>query len=554
MSLWSPPPPPQVIGSSGTPPTPHDPIPAQGTSVPPRRAAALAVTMMVVLASWPADLEPRLQRPNDQRQKIAPLTLKYGSQPPPTAFYSATEMGQIVASWPPTDVGPILPRPNDRQQQIAPLTLPTGQQPIPSAFLSATELNQLVSSWQSSNDAQSAPKSAAWNVPPLITSVPFRRDPLYTVTPDPLPVQRFLSVVPNFLAVSQPQPQSPLSVTELAQIVSAWPADSGPLLPWPINAPVKVAPLTLPTGIQPTPQGPLSVTEMVQFVSVWAVTWDAQAASKSAAWNVPPIPPSVPSPPFPAHVYAASALPDPQPVQRLRSIVPTRPTASQPTPQPPLSVVEITQIVATWTVTWDAQTGPKNASWNVPSIPLAVRALPLPAHVYAASQPPDLPPVQRLQSIVPMLASVIPPSPHGSAAIGNAIIATLAADATLSALCPGGVWLDWAPPNVKRFVIVHLATEQDVTAFGARAYEDGVYLIEALILFDPKSAQVGSDIASAAARIDVLLDGQTLVVAGYTWMTMQREERTRLVSLDEVDPSLRWLRRGGLYRVQVSVL
>jgi hypothetical protein len=107
---------------------------------------------------------------------------------------------------------------------------------------------------------------------------------------------------------------------------------------------------------------------------------------------------------------------------------------------------------------------------------------------------------------------------------------------------------------VKRFVIVHLATEQDVTAFGARAYEDGVYLIEALILFDPKSAQVGSDIAAAAARIDVLLDGQTLVVAGYTWMTMQREERTRLVSLDEVDPSLRWLRRGGLYRVQVSVL
>jgi hypothetical protein len=340
----------------------------------------------------------------------------------------------------------------------------------------------------------------------------------------------------------------------LNQIVGAWPIDVGPLVAWPINAPVKVAPLTLPTGQQPTPTAFLSAIELNLLVSSWQTSNNAQTAPKSAAWNIPPIPPSAPVSSLPAYVYAASALPDPQPLQRFRSIVPTLPAASQPTPQPPLSVVEITQIVAMWAVTWDAQTGPKNASWNIPSIPLAVRALPLPAHVYAASQPPDLSPVQRLQSIVPTFAAVIPPSTHGSAAIGNAIIAKLAADATLSALCPGGVWLDWAPPNLKRFVIVHLATEQDVTAFGARAYEDGVYLIEALILFDPKSAQVGSDIASAAARIDVLLDGQTLVVAGYTWMTMQREERTRLVSLDEVDPSLRWLRRGGLYRVQVSVL
>jgi hypothetical protein len=82
MGIFYNPPLPPTANNAGTPPEPHVPIGNQGTSVPPRRAIAFAATMAILVSSWPADLEPRLQRPNDQQTKIAPLTLRYGSQPP----------------------------------------------------------------------------------------------------------------------------------------------------------------------------------------------------------------------------------------------------------------------------------------------------------------------------------------------------------------------------------------------------------------------------------------------------------------------------------------
>ena len=139
------------------------------------------------------------------------------------------------------------------------------------------------------------------------------------------------------------------------------------------------------------------------------------------------------------------------------------------------------------------------------------------------------------------------PAPDSSD-IDNALIAKLGADSTLLALCPNGVYWDEAPPGATRFVIVSLAEEADEAVFGGRAFEDALYSVEARML-----STAGGDIKAAAARIDALLDEQTLTATGYTWMTMHREGRIRQTEVDEVDPAIRWYRRGGNYRVEMAL-
>jgi len=135
-----------------------------------------------------------------------------------------------------------------------------------------------------------------------------------------------------------------------------------------------------------------------------------------------------------------------------------------------------------------------------------------------------------------------------SSAIDAAILAKLVNDATLASLLPDGVWMDEASQGSTRFVIVSLVQEFDQGVFGGRAIEDAVYLVKAV----EKSAS-GVNIKAAAARIDVLLEDQSLSATGYTWMSTVREERVRFTEVDEIDPSIRWQHRGGRYRIQFSV-
>lgn len=135
-----------------------------------------------------------------------------------------------------------------------------------------------------------------------------------------------------------------------------------------------------------------------------------------------------------------------------------------------------------------------------------------------------------------------------SSEIDNALVARLGADATLLALVPNGVYWDEAPPGSNRFVIVSLVDQHDEGSFGARAFEDALYAVEARML----STVAGANIKAAAARIDVLLENQPLTATGYAPMTLHREARTRVTEVDEVDPAIRWYRRGGRYRVVMS--
>lgn len=135
-----------------------------------------------------------------------------------------------------------------------------------------------------------------------------------------------------------------------------------------------------------------------------------------------------------------------------------------------------------------------------------------------------------------------------SSAIDNALIAKLAADATLLSYCPNGVYWDEAPPGSTRFVIVSLIDAFDEAVFGGRAIEDALYLVKAVAL-----STAGVNMQAAAARIDALLEDQTLTVSGYTHMAMHREARVRITEVDEMDASIRWFHRGGHYRVRMSL-
>jgi len=143
--------------------------------------------------------------------------------------------------------------------------------------------------------------------------------------------------------------------------------------------------------------------------------------------------------------------------------------------------------------------------------------------------------------------------PKNSGAIDQAVYEALAGDAALGALMPDGVYFDRAPQGSARFVVVTLVPGgPDVYAFDGYGIETLLYRVAATVL----ATQV--DAANAAAvRIDAVLHDQTpatFPIAGYKVMRSERTEPlTEPRSLDDPEnTSVRWLQRGGYYRIQVQ--
>lgn len=134
-----------------------------------------------------------------------------------------------------------------------------------------------------------------------------------------------------------------------------------------------------------------------------------------------------------------------------------------------------------------------------------------------------------------------------SSDIDAALVAKLLADATLMAIATDGVYFDVAKPGAKQFVLVSLLDAPDEPKFNGRAFEVPTYLVKFVAL-----STTGANVKSAAARIDALLDGGTMTVAGYTIVNMERVERIRLREPNEQDASLYWDHRGGHYEVMAS--
>jgi hypothetical protein len=134
-----------------------------------------------------------------------------------------------------------------------------------------------------------------------------------------------------------------------------------------------------------------------------------------------------------------------------------------------------------------------------------------------------------------------------SSDIDNALVAKLGSDSLLLSYMPDNVYMDEAPQNTTRFVIVSLVDEEDSVMFGGRSHESALYLVKAVGL-----SNTNPNMKAAAARIDALLEGQTLTAIGYSPMAMHRESRIRVTEVDEMDSTIRWFHRGGHYRVVMS--
>ena len=140
------------------------------------------------------------------------------------------------------------------------------------------------------------------------------------------------------------------------------------------------------------------------------------------------------------------------------------------------------------------------------------------------------------------------PSPPNSSAIADALLAVLNGDPALMRLMPDGAFYAVAPASLKRFVIVSLIVAIDESVFGQRAIENSLYLVEARARSD-----VGGDVDGAALQIEALIGHGGLTIPGFALMTCHREEFVRTIEDDQYDTSIRWLRTGGQYRVQVSI-
>lgn len=142
-------------------------------------------------------------------------------------------------------------------------------------------------------------------------------------------------------------------------------------------------------------------------------------------------------------------------------------------------------------------------------------------------------------------------APPDSSLVEDTVVAMLLNDAALQALAPDGVWWDAAGENAKRYVIVSLIAHADVAVFGGRGYEDYLLLVKAVML-----NASSSDIRAAAHRFDALLDDpdpDSIDIPDYEVMALFREARIRFTEEDAENAAIRWLHRGGHYRVQVAI-
>lgn len=140
----------------------------------------------------------------------------------------------------------------------------------------------------------------------------------------------------------------------------------------------------------------------------------------------------------------------------------------------------------------------------------------------------------------------------------GAIVAYLDADATLTALAPGGVWTDPAPEaatpidgkNVAPvFVTVGLLSDRPQWCSGGLGYHDALYTVQAVGPSDRLR-----DIEAASLRIYELLtrsvdDG--LDIDG--WDVSFRLEAVVEFPDPEAATGIRWEHRGGQYRAFADV-
>lgn len=139
------------------------------------------------------------------------------------------------------------------------------------------------------------------------------------------------------------------------------------------------------------------------------------------------------------------------------------------------------------------------------------------------------------------------PSPDSSL-VDEALLQRLLTDSQLKSMCPDGVWWDAAEEKSRRFVIISLADHSDEAVFGGRGWEDSLYLVKAVML-----NSAGGSVRAAAARIDALLNEWNNDLPDFGHLSVHRESRLRITERDSENSAIRWLHRGGRYRVHAAI-
>jgi hypothetical protein len=132
--------------------------------------------------------------------------------------------------------------------------------------------------------------------------------------------------------------------------------------------------------------------------------------------------------------------------------------------------------------------------------------------------------------------------------VERALIGKLAADATLAAAMPDGVYYDLAPIGSTKFIIVSLSSSR-----GLYELNDGetlrafIYVVKGVALGTGSSA-----VAAADKRIQELIDRQPLDLppeAGATLMVARWVDRIRFTENANNDV---WQHRGARYEITVT--
>lgn len=129
--------------------------------------------------------------------------------------------------------------------------------------------------------------------------------------------------------------------------------------------------------------------------------------------------------------------------------------------------------------------------------------------------------------------------------VEQVIYSTLSADATLTALAPGGVWRGVAPTGTTGvYVIFNNMGESDVYALKQRAFTESDYQVKAIA---PGESALPA--WQAAERIEALLTDKALVMPAGTLLACRRNS---VVSMTETDGGEQYQHAGGIYRLTVQ--
>lgn len=283
---------------------PRLPVAALTTgSQPPRMTVAGAIALACVVASCPAQGEPRLTQQQSNPPQIAAVIPAVVSQAPRVGTSNQTEYA-LLWSWP-VEGEPRPIQPSQGRSVVAPLTLKYGQQPPVTSFVTVPELALVRAAWEPVPPtpppllrltAGGVVVAPPYLPPSALPTVPVGAwTPLWSAPPSPVDLAPLVGVLPVVPSLSS-------QATQLAGWMPSWQAPPTPVLVVPPVTVLAFVPITV-APVQPppswwTPPASASIASLLPGVVTWqpspsrlahaAAAQDRVSAAVGIASLIPP--------------------------------------------------------------------------------------------------------------------------------------------------------------------------------------------------------------------------------------------------------------------------